>query len=96
MTLLSRDQILAVQDLKHEDVDVPEWGGSLIVRAPSGVGWAEYMAADSPEDAHLLIAHSIVEPELTPEQVKGLRESKGAAAFKRIETKILSLCGVGV
>jgi len=32
MTLLSRDQILAVQDLKHEDVDVPEWGGTVRVQ----------------------------------------------------------------
>jgi hypothetical protein len=32
MSLLTRDQILDAQDLKSEDVDVPEWGGSVRVR----------------------------------------------------------------
>lgn len=32
MSLLTRDQILAADDLKHEDVDVPEWGGSVRVQ----------------------------------------------------------------
>lgn len=30
--LLSRDAILNAQDLKHEDVEVPEWEGSVRVR----------------------------------------------------------------
>lgn len=38
MTLLSRDQILAAQDLRTEDVPVPEWqpGGFVRVRSLSG------------------------------------------------------------
>src|ERR1051326_4804058 len=35
-TLLTRDDILAVQDRANEVVDVPEWGGSVTVRALSG------------------------------------------------------------
>ncbi|MFE0101152.1 hypothetical protein [Streptomyces sp. NPDC059009] len=34
--LLSRDQILKVDDLKTEDVDVPEWGGSVRLRMLTG------------------------------------------------------------
>lgn len=30
---LSRDQILKVNDLKTEAVEVPEWGGTVLVRA---------------------------------------------------------------
>jgi hypothetical protein len=30
--LLTRDAILAADDLKHEDVEVPEWGGTVRVR----------------------------------------------------------------
>lgn len=30
--LLTRDQILGAQDLKREQVDVPEWGGAVLVR----------------------------------------------------------------
>jgi hypothetical protein len=33
---LSGADILAVQDLKTREVDVPEWGGTVIVRALSG------------------------------------------------------------
>lgn len=34
--MLTRDQILAAEDLKRETVDVPEWGGSVIVRTMTG------------------------------------------------------------
>jgi len=36
MELLTRDQILNAQDLDSEDVAVPEWGGTVRVRALSG------------------------------------------------------------
>lgn len=36
MALLSRDAILKADDLKTEDVDVPEWGGTVRVRALTG------------------------------------------------------------
>ena len=36
MTLLSKSAILAADDLKTEDVEVPEWGGTVRVRAFSG------------------------------------------------------------
>lgn len=34
--LLTKAAILAAQDLKHEDVEVPEWGGTVRVRGFSG------------------------------------------------------------
>ena len=36
MALLTLDQIKAADDRKTEVVEVPEWGGSVIVRAMSG------------------------------------------------------------
>jgi hypothetical protein len=36
VTLLTRDQILAAEDLSRELVEVPEWGGSVWVRALTG------------------------------------------------------------
>ncbi|WP_010323038.1 hypothetical protein [Marinobacterium stanieri] len=36
MTLLTRDQILAADDIKSEVVEVPEWGGSVRVATMSG------------------------------------------------------------
>ena len=32
MTRLTRDEILAATDLPREEVEVPEWGGSVLVR----------------------------------------------------------------
>lgn len=36
MKLLTKTQILEARDLTFEDVDVPEWGGTVRVRALSG------------------------------------------------------------
>lgn len=36
MALLTRDQILSAEDLKRETLDVPEWGGEVIVRSLTG------------------------------------------------------------
>lgn len=36
MTLLGRDAILSASDATTEDVDVPEWGGTVRVRGQSG------------------------------------------------------------
>jgi hypothetical protein len=36
MSLLSRDAILAVRDLVTERVEVPEWGGAVLVQAMTG------------------------------------------------------------
>ena len=40
--ILSKEQILAVQDLRQEDVHVPEWGGSVRVRTLSGKERADF------------------------------------------------------
>lgn len=44
MTLLSREAILGANDRKTEDVDVPEWGGTVRVRALSGAERDAYEA----------------------------------------------------
>ena len=36
MGLLSRDDIFAADDLKYDEVEVPEWGGSVRVRGLTG------------------------------------------------------------
>ena len=36
MALLGREAILGAVDLLHEDVDVPEWGGTVRVRMMTG------------------------------------------------------------
>ena len=34
--MLSRDEILKVDDIRYEEVEVPEWGGTVRVRGMSG------------------------------------------------------------
>src|SRR3989304_4330704 len=36
MALLTRDEILNANDLAREQVEVPEWGGAVLVRALTG------------------------------------------------------------
>lgn len=43
-TLLTRDQILEADDRITEDVDVPEWGGTVRIRSLAGVERDQYEA----------------------------------------------------
>ena len=36
MTILTKDQILEADDIRTQEVDVPEWGGRVIVKTLSG------------------------------------------------------------
>jgi len=45
MALLSREQILEAPDLPYEDVDVPEWGGTVRVRGLTGAERDQFEAA---------------------------------------------------
>ena len=38
---LSREAILAADDLPVEEVEVPEWGGTVRLRAPDAYTWAQ-------------------------------------------------------
>jgi len=40
--MLTRDQILGLDDLKTETVNVPEWGGAVIVRSMTAADRDEY------------------------------------------------------
>ncbi len=42
MALLSKAAILAAKDLKHEDVDVPEWGGAVRIQQMTGATAEEF------------------------------------------------------
>lgn len=45
MTLLSKDAIFAQRDLQYEDVEVPEWGGTVRVRSLTGEERDDYEAS---------------------------------------------------
>jgi hypothetical protein len=43
--LLTREQILAARDVAARELDIPEWGGRIRLRAMTGVDRDEYMTA---------------------------------------------------
>ena len=43
--LLTREQILAARDVAARELDVPEWGGRIRLRAMTGTDRDEYMTA---------------------------------------------------
>jgi hypothetical protein len=45
MGLLSKSAILGAADLKHEDVPVPQWGGTVRVRVMNGIERDEFRSA---------------------------------------------------
>src|SRR6266699_966387 len=73
--LLGRDDILAADDLPSEDVDVPEWSGTVRVRGLSGRGRDEYLTSllvvrgaqivgrDPRNASARLVAQCIIDPE---------------------------------
>lgn len=45
MTYLSADDILGAEDLKPEPVEVPEWGGTVLVQGMTGTARDQFEAA---------------------------------------------------
>ena len=92
MGLLTKEQILAAQDLPTEDVAVPEWGGSVRVRGMTGSerdAW-ELLQLDDKKPADIratLLAFTIVDEKgalvFQPEEISALGK-KSAKALQRV------------
>jgi hypothetical protein len=50
MGLLTKAAILGAADLKHEDVEVPSWGGTVRIRAMTGLERDQFRASIASED----------------------------------------------
>lgn len=110
MSLLSRDSILEADDRKTESVDVPEWGGEVLVRALSGTERDSYeqslvqlrKGGDAvPKLDNLrakLVARTVVDEEgnllFRREDVNALGQ-KSAVALERVYNKAIELSGMG-
>ena len=51
--LLTREAILAAQDVKTQDVEVPEWGGDVRIRSFTAAQRDDFMAAVIKEDGKI-------------------------------------------
>lgn len=103
MTYLSAEAILSAADLDTEDVDVPEWGGTVRVRGLSGAERdkleARYAGSKSPDNfrAHMAAACMVDEDGKrlfrSDAEVKRLGE-RSAAALTRVCDVAMRLSGM--
>lgn len=90
-------QIADAQDLPEKEIDVPEWGGSILMRGlPLGTveGLQEQRPNGGFEYLLALVAATIVEPDMTTEQASVLRE-KSNDVMERLIKEALVLNGLG-
>ena len=101
VSVLTIDDILAKDDLGEKEIDVPEWGGSVVIR---GLGYGEFVAVrdksmvNGEQDETIfgvgLLAAAFVNPTVNEEQAKALF-NKSSAAVVRITGEIVALSGIG-
>lgn len=100
MTQLTVEQIIAAKDLGEESVDMPEWGGTVLIR---GLGYGEWVdlreaatvgeRQDERLMARLLFAAALVDPPLTEEQA-GMMVDKSSTAVTRLVEAIVNMSHV--
>lgn len=106
MALLTKDQIIAVDDIPTEEVKVPEWGGSVLVRGLSGTERDRYeqsilhggKKADLANATARLLSWTIVDENnsrlfITDGEVKELGK-KSAQAIQRVFDVATRLSGL--
>lgn len=102
--MLTREQILSADDLKSEDVEVPEWGGSVRVIVMSGAARDAFQGSMAESDKSisyfhnsLLVATAVGDdgaPLFTAADMEALR-AKSAAAVTRVASVAERLNGFG-
>lgn len=107
MALLSRDDILKVDDRKYEEVAVPEWGGTVRVRSLTGRERDQFesslvdkktgQASRLANARARLVAMTLVDEDgnrlFSTDDVSALG-TKSAAALERVFTAARRLCGM--
>lgn len=105
MSYLSKDDIFATDDLVAEPVDVPEWGGTVLVRPFTATERDRFelvlaRARDNPGNAQVraqMAGRCIVDEDgkrLFTDGELGELGSKSAAALDRIIDKVRDLSGM--
>jgi hypothetical protein len=112
LMLLDREQILGVDDRVREIVEIPEWGGSVRVRALSA--WDQSQYEQSLMDVRVdktgktttsvrmeghnirLAAYGIVDNDDKSLFTESELRGKSAAAIKRVADKVRELSGMDV
>jgi hypothetical protein len=101
--MLNRDSILNAKDLKTEDLEVPEWGGTIRIRTMTGHARQEYYKTTAGKDGTpknvmeaLIVACAIDEkgePLFTSADLHALAQ-KSSLAINRVFEKAAELNGL--
>lgn len=110
MTILKKNDILLAHDLKTETVEVPEWGGSVLVRTMSGADRDDFensLVTVGPDGKRMpdltnmrakLVALTVVDDEgnrlFDTADIPALAK-KSASALERVFTVTQKLNGLG-
>jgi hypothetical protein len=105
MNILSKDAILAADDLPRETVNVPEWGGEVLVRTMSGTDRDAFEASLIEKDGRMenvrarLVALTLCDAQgdrlFDDSQIVALGR-KSARALDRVFSVAQRLNGIGV
>lgn len=107
MEKLTKQQILSADDMKTEEVEVPEWGGTIIVKAMTGRErdlfdsqiFKADQAGEEPNIRAVLASTSVVDEKgmrlfTTPAEVEILGK-KSSVALERVCDAARRLSGIG-
>jgi hypothetical protein len=104
MQILNKEAILAAQDIKTEEVDVPEWGGAVRIAVMSGRARDQFVADNDAQkveyslfQARLLVATVVDEvgnPVFANDDIEPLR-GKSRAALDRLTDAATKLNKMG-
>ncbi len=105
MNILSKDAILAADDLPRETVNVPEWGGEVLVRTMSGTDRDAFEASLLEKDGRMenvrarLVALTLCDAQgdrlFNDSEIAALGR-KSARALDRVFSVAQRLNGIGV
>jgi len=96
------EDILAATDVREKEIDVPEWGVSVLVRGLTKRQQLEVrkqsqlkngQTDESQVELHLFMA-GVVEPQFQPQHFAALME-KSSGAIDRVNKEITELSGMG-
>lgn len=95
---LSRDAILAADDRVIEEVEVPEWGGTVCVRSLTSEEVKPFTESDDEMPVGLLVSiaacDEVGEPLFSEADIAAL-ERKSMRALKRVIQKAMDVNGLG-
>lgn len=95
----------APPDCREEELEVPEWGGWVLLRSPTALAQAEIQSAgmqldesgnptgvDIPAMERMKFRYCVVDPVLTEDDVMEIQRSQGPS-WKRVMDKVDELTG---